>query len=150
MGFVFLCRLTTLAPALYHVLVHQSRCLTQTSFRFRVATDTLVFGCSLPVIRAALGLAPVRVCPCWANINGEVAPFRGMQSRRFSAFILPQKTISRLRNRGTNAERCKGEPFRLPRQRVLGERRNSSEPLRIQACCRASRRHLTMPDDRRC
>ena len=60
-------RLTTLAPALYHVLVHQSRCLTQTSFRFRVATDTLVFGCSLPVIRAAWGLAPVRVCPCWAN-----------------------------------------------------------------------------------
>ena len=34
--------------------------------------DTLVFGCSLPVIRAAWGLAPVRVCPCWANIKKRI------------------------------------------------------------------------------
>ena len=80
MGFVFLCRLTTLAPALYHVSVRQSRCLPKTSFRFRVATDTLVVGYSLPVIRATWGLAPVRIYPCWANKGTHIAFCSGNMS----------------------------------------------------------------------
>ena len=37
------------------------------SFRFRLAADTLTFGCALPTVKASSGLAPVRMHPCWAN-----------------------------------------------------------------------------------
>ena len=40
------------------------------SFRFHLAMDTLAFGCNLPTIRAAWGLAPVRLRSCWANKKG--------------------------------------------------------------------------------
>ena len=53
--------------ALYVVSVRQARCLPPTSFRFRLATDTLAFGCTLPAIRARWGLSPVRVLSCWTN-----------------------------------------------------------------------------------
>ncbi len=49
------------------VFVRQTRCLPQTSFRFHLTMDTLVFGCTLPTVRACWGLAPVRICPCRAN-----------------------------------------------------------------------------------
>ena len=53
--------------ALYQVLVHRANLLPPTSFRFRLAADTLAFGCNLPTIRAVWGLAPVRVRSCWTN-----------------------------------------------------------------------------------
>ncbi|MBO4804435.1 MAG: hypothetical protein J5554_00165, partial [Paludibacteraceae bacterium] len=43
------------------------RCLPTASFRFHLTMDTLAFGCSLPTVRAAWGLTPVRVRSCWAN-----------------------------------------------------------------------------------
>ncbi|MBR4839247.1 MAG: hypothetical protein IK005_02080, partial [Paludibacteraceae bacterium] len=48
------------------------RCLPTASFRFHLTMDTLAFGCSLPTVRAAWGLTPVRVRSCWANkIKGK-------------------------------------------------------------------------------
>ncbi len=51
----------------YQVSVRRVRCLPTASFRFHLAMDTLAFGCSLPTVRAAWGLAPVRIRSCWAN-----------------------------------------------------------------------------------
>ena len=53
--------------AFYVVPVRQARCLPPASFRFRLATDTLAFGCTLPAIWARWGLSPVRVRSCWTN-----------------------------------------------------------------------------------
>ncbi|MBR4839646.1 MAG: hypothetical protein IK005_04115, partial [Paludibacteraceae bacterium] len=51
------------------------RCLPTASFRFHLTMDTLAFGCSLPTVRAAWGLTPVRVRSCWAN-NKKAAATR--------------------------------------------------------------------------
>ena len=51
----------------YQVSVRRVRCLPKASFRFHLTMDTLAFGCSLPTVRAAWGLAPVRIRSCWAN-----------------------------------------------------------------------------------
>ena len=51
----------------YQVSVRRVRCLPTASFRFHLAMDTLAFGCNLPTVRAAWGLAPVRIRSCWAN-----------------------------------------------------------------------------------
>ena len=51
----------------YQVSVRRVRCLPTASFRFHLAMDTLAFGCSLPTVRAAWGLAPVSIRSCWAN-----------------------------------------------------------------------------------
>ena len=40
------------------------------SFRFHLAMDTLALGYSLPAIRVASGLAPVRQCSCRAYQEG--------------------------------------------------------------------------------
>ncbi|MBR4839653.1 MAG: hypothetical protein IK005_04155, partial [Paludibacteraceae bacterium] len=48
------------------------RCLPTASFRFHLTMDTLAFGCSLPTVRAAWGLTPVRVRSCWANKKEDV------------------------------------------------------------------------------
>lgn len=64
----------------YQVSVRRVRCLPTVSFRFHLAMDTLAFGCSLPTVRAAWGLAPVRIRSCWANQKMECyrcnIPFR--------------------------------------------------------------------------
>ena len=44
-------------------------CQMPASFRFRLAADTLAFGCILPTIRAVWGLVPFRVCSFWTNMN---------------------------------------------------------------------------------
>ena len=46
------------------------------SFRFHLAVDTLVIGYVFPTIRAHYGLTPIRLRPCWANYQKEVAEFR--------------------------------------------------------------------------
>ncbi|MBR5928710.1 MAG: hypothetical protein IKZ93_01820, partial [Prevotella sp.] len=51
------------------------RCLPTASFRFHLTMDTLAFGCSLPTVRAAWGLTPVRVRSCWANNKKGGIPF---------------------------------------------------------------------------
>ena len=58
-------------PAFYQVLVHRANRLPPASFRFRLAADTLAFGCNLPTIWAVWGLSPVRVRSCWANRKGN-------------------------------------------------------------------------------
>ena len=61
------CRLIHSQKPWYQVSVRRARCLPTASFRFHLAVDTLAFGCSLPTVRAAWGLAPVRIRSCWAN-----------------------------------------------------------------------------------
>ena len=65
--FVLSCRLIRSHKPWYQVSVRRVRCLPTASFRFHLAMDTLAFGCSLPTVRAAWGLAPVRIRSCWAN-----------------------------------------------------------------------------------
>ena len=65
--FVLFCRLIHSHKPWYQVSVRRVRCLPTASFRFHLAMDTLAFGCSLPTVRAAWGLAPVRIRSCWAN-----------------------------------------------------------------------------------
>ena len=67
--FVLFCRLIHSHKPWYQVSVRRVRCLPTASFRFHLAMDTLAFGCSLPTVRAAWGLAPVRIRSCWANKN---------------------------------------------------------------------------------
>ena len=67
--FVLFCRLIHSHKPWYQVSVRRVRCLPKASFRFHLTVDTLAFGCSLPTVRAAWGLAPVRIRSCWANIN---------------------------------------------------------------------------------
>ena len=52
--------------ALYEVSIRWVRYLPPASFRFHLAMDTLALGYSLPAIRVAWGLAPVRQCSCRA------------------------------------------------------------------------------------
>ena len=59
--------------ALYEVSVRWVRCLPPASFRFHLAMDTLALGYSLPAIRAASGLAPVRQCSCRAYQEMPIA-----------------------------------------------------------------------------
>lgn len=66
-GLRFLLQSYPHSQASYRISVRQTRCLPLASFRFRLAADTLAFGCNLPTIRAILGLAPFRVCSCWTN-----------------------------------------------------------------------------------
>ena len=61
------CRLIHSQKPWYQVSVRQARYLPTASFGFHLAMDTLAFGCSLPTVRAAWGLAPVRTRSCWAN-----------------------------------------------------------------------------------
>ena len=65
--FVLFCRLIHSHKPWYQVSVRRVRCLPTASFRFHLAMDTLAFGYSLPTVRAAWGLAPVRIRSCWAN-----------------------------------------------------------------------------------
>lgn len=51
------------------VSVRQTGGLPRASFRFHVAMNTLAFGYVLTATRSHSGLSPVRVRPCWANIN---------------------------------------------------------------------------------
>ena len=67
--FVLLCRLIHSHKPWYQVSVRRVRCLPKASFRFHLTIDTLAFGCSLPTVRVAWGLAPVRIRSCWANIR---------------------------------------------------------------------------------
>ena len=67
--FVLSCRLIHSHKPWYQVSVRRVRCLPTASFRFHLAMDTLAFGCSLPTVRAAWGLAPVRIRSCWANMQ---------------------------------------------------------------------------------
>ncbi len=64
-------------PAFYQVLVHRANRLPPASFRFRLAADTLAFGCNLPTIWAVWGLSPVRVRSCWANKKEPLTCVRG-------------------------------------------------------------------------
>ena len=65
--FVLFGRLIHSRKPWYQVSVRRVRCLPTASFRFHLTMDTLAFGCSLPTVRAAWGLAPVRIRSCWAN-----------------------------------------------------------------------------------
>ena len=65
--FVLFCRLIHSHKPWYQVSVRRVRYLPTASFRFHLAMDTLALGCSLPTVRAAWGLAPVRIRSCWAN-----------------------------------------------------------------------------------
>ena len=65
--FVLFGRLIHSLKPSYQVSVRQVRCLPTASFRFHLTMDTFAFGCSLPTVRAAWGLAPVRIRSCWAN-----------------------------------------------------------------------------------
>ena len=67
LDFVLFCRLIRSLKPWYQVSVRRVRCLPTASFRFHLTMDTLAFGCSLPAVRAAWGLAPVRIRSCWAN-----------------------------------------------------------------------------------
>ena len=75
--FVLLCRLIHSQKPSYQVSVRRVRCLPTASFRFHLTVDTLAFGCSLPTVRAAWGLAPVRIRSCWANnrVGGKRSSF---------------------------------------------------------------------------
>ena len=72
--FVLFCRLIHSHKPWYQVSVRRVRCLPTASFRFHLAMDTLAFGYSLPTVRAAWGLAPVRIRSCWANKKSEDGP----------------------------------------------------------------------------
>ena len=75
--FVLFCRLIHSHKPWYQVSVRRVRCLPTASFRFHLAMDTLAFGYSLPTVRAAWGLAPVRIRSCWANnrVGGKRSSF---------------------------------------------------------------------------
>ena len=77
--FALSCRLIHSQKPWYQVSVRRVRCLPTASFRFHLTMDTLAFGCSLPTVRAAWGLTPVRVRSCWANnkkgTNHRSVPF---------------------------------------------------------------------------
>ena len=73
--------------ALYVVSVRQARCLPLASFRFRLATDTLASGCTLPAIRARWGLSPVRMRSCWTNKR------KTAQFGRFFLFLQVKTTM---------------------------------------------------------
>ena len=74
--FVLFCRLIHSHKPWYQVSVRRVRCLPTASFRFHLAMDTLAFGYSLPTVRAAWGLAPVRIRSCWANKKDRKRNFR--------------------------------------------------------------------------
>src|SRR5699024_12333722 len=66
------CTSTSLAAlssyvASYMVSVRQTGGLPKASFRFHITMDTLAVGYVLTATRSHLGLAPIRVRPCWAN-----------------------------------------------------------------------------------
>ena len=84
--FVLFCRLIHSHKPWYQVSVRRVRCLPTASFRFHLAMDTLAFGCSLPTVRAAWGLAPVRIRSCWAN---KKMPSLSTELRDGFFFILP-------------------------------------------------------------
>ena len=58
--------------ASYMVSVRQTGGLPKASFRFHITMDTLAVGYVLTATRSHLGLAPIRVRPCWANKKGSI------------------------------------------------------------------------------
>ena len=74
--FALSCRLIHSQKPWYQVSVRRVRCLPTASFRFHLTVDTLAFGCSLPTVRAAWGLPPVRIRSCWANYKIGGCPLR--------------------------------------------------------------------------
>jgi len=66
------CAISSHPSALYQISVSRAKCLPRTSFRFRLATDTLIFGCNLPTTRAVWGLSPIRIHPCWTNTKNAL------------------------------------------------------------------------------
>ena len=53
-GLRFLLQSYPHSQASYRISVRQTRCLPPASSRFRLAADTLAFGCNLPTIRAVI------------------------------------------------------------------------------------------------
>ena len=68
------CATLSIQPSPDVISVRQTRDLPPASFRFLVAENTLALDYTLPTTRACSGLAPVRLCPCWAHIKKEMNP----------------------------------------------------------------------------
>ena len=66
-NFILFCRFIHSHKPWHQVSVRWVRCLPKASFRFHLTMDTLAFGCSLPTVSAAWGLALVRIRSRWAN-----------------------------------------------------------------------------------